>query len=375
MSEPNNLLESVIRVAVDPRRDDGVRMFAVERLVESGDAQVVSILALLMRDDDLELAGEAADGLVRFGDAALPLLIDATRDERPHTRFRAARSLGFMGRVEALPALETLVDDPGEAIPGGASVGGTARSAIRRIRLANRPDLAHPWSLVEQGRYEQAARVYSDRYEISGSATDLYLRGQTRLRFDDYQGALDDFQTIIRTNDPMSLTTGHYISLGITYWFLGDPQKAVEAWTGAEAAGYGDAAGGVEPPAFLFYAGERLSWPETKREALRRLRKLARRKGSAWPKPIAEFLIGSLDVRGLEEAVQSQPNEPLRDRRGCQASFWIALRSLQEGNWAEFEAGMKRCSRYRKAILELEPFLARWEELNGFPRVPFPELG
>jgi HEAT repeat protein len=85
--------------AVEPMAAFGKRGYA---------AEATAALAEVLRSDRKDESEAAAGALARIGSAALPALIDALADERPHVRFACTQAIESLG-VEGKPAAQALV--------------------------------------------------------------------------------------------------------------------------------------------------------------------------------------------------------------------------------------------------------------------------
>jgi tetratricopeptide (TPR) repeat protein len=223
------------------------------------------------------------------------------------------------------------------------------------------------WQLRKGGQYMEAIELYTQLYRADGSSSHLRNRGLIYLDIEDYVSALEDFKSALVVEDSRFRGAGDYLFQGVCFWHLNDPDQAVSAWQEGLGALYTDAAGGVEAPAVLLYAAERLHRAELRKESLTVLRKLARRKLRSWPGAIVPFLLEQIDIARLENDINAAGNDTLIGRRRCQADFYIALRALRARDQAAFQAGMIRCATSRYGHLEHETYLARWEVKHQFP--------
>jgi hypothetical protein len=151
--------------------------------------------------------------------------------------------------------------------------------------------------------------------------------------------------------------------------------------------------GGVELPALLLYARERLGDKQLEKEVLKILKRLWRNHQQrlkrkrvrdrithsdfvyqglfGWPGAIVPFLLEQIEIEDFERAAGNTTSERLKERRQCQADFYIALRALREKNDEVFQLAMIRCANSQRGALEQEYYLALWELERGFPREPF----
>lgn len=226
-----------------------------------------------------------------------------------------------------------------------------------------------PWDLVENGAYGEARELYTALYANQGGRFYLHNRGICALLQGDYAAALADFTQATVESGTRYHNDSDSISQGICFWYLGQPTRTVECLKHSLAAAYTDAAGGVEAPALLLYVAERLDNSTLRQEALRLLRRHARRKLTVWPGPIVPFLLGKIDVLRFEQEARTVP--ALQARWQCQADFFIGLRALQAGDNQLFAEYMTRCVVHPEGLLEHEYYFARWEIALQFPERAF----
>lgn len=231
---------------------------------------------------------------------------------------------------------------------------------------AQTPEVS-PWQLWVDGHYEAAIALYTEMYETDGRTSNLYNRGSIHVEIGEYEKALEDFALMASVQDPAYRTDGQHMFQGICYWYLNQPQRAVEMWKAGLDAPYTDAAGGVRQPAILLYAGLRLDDMALQKESVRLLRKHARCKLNAWPGPIVPFLLDKIDEQELLRHTQSSSQERLIGRWQCQAAFYSAVHALHHDDRARFGQHIARCAASQDGRLEHEHYLARWEIERNLP--------
>ncbi|MBZ0282316.1 MAG: HEAT repeat domain-containing protein [Anaerolineae bacterium] len=113
-------------------------------LGQLGDVQAAPAIVHLLGHENHEVQTTVANALERFGNASLPLLIDALTHERWQVREQAAEILGLIGDKETIPALATLLTDEHwqvrfAAVTALSHIGGAdAKEAIQAMH--NDPD-------------------------------------------------------------------------------------------------------------------------------------------------------------------------------------------------------------------------------------------
>jgi tetratricopeptide (TPR) repeat protein len=222
------------------------------------------------------------------------------------------------------------------------------------------------WDLLMGGDYLAAAEAYSPGAD-EGDFGSLHNRGTAFLAAGQAWRAVADFERLIDSRPSDHRNDGDFLKLGAALWQLGEVHQAVHAWQAGVDAPYTDAAGGVECPGVLLYAGERLGDDSLRAESLRLLRHVARRKPRGWPGPVAEFLLGEMSPDVLDHHARDDNPEPLAVRQQAQADFYVAVRALRTNDWTTFEKRLRSCASNPRAILEPEYHLAVWEVQQGIP--------
>jgi hypothetical protein len=158
---------------------------------------------------------------------------------------------------------------------------------------------------------------------------------------------------------------GDYITLGMADWFMGDKTSAIDSWKQAVNAQYVDAAGPIDGPLILWYAGQRLGDEKLVKESLKKLKRFWKvqdyRVFSEWPGTIAiaGFLLDEVPANVF---LHEWKWGNLEDRRICRANFWLGMKCLEEGDETTAAAYFKSAfSGPKIAILEYEYFLAKRE--------------
>ena len=224
-----------------------------------------------------------------------------------------------------------------------------------------------PWSLVVEGRLEEAVSAYTMLYSRDPSPDLLFNRGVLLLEMRRPDIALTDFRRLIQEEGPSTMPDGYLVFLGICHWFLDSPQEALLAWKRSLSAPYTDAGGGLEAEAVLLYAGTRLEDLDAVAEARQALRSHQSATGGSWHAAATSFLLGNTTSVDLRTALSSVAHPALRARWECQADFYDGIRALSDSSRVRFSACMKKAASNRAAILEYGHHIGRWEETRGFP--------
>ena len=113
----------------------------------------------------------------------------------------------------------------------------------------------------ERGRYEEAADRYTHQLGNRLDAPTLRNRALAYLMLDRFAAALEGYQMARELDGEQYENSSDCYSVGICHWWMGHADLAVAEWRRAVHAPYTDAAGGVETPALLLYAGSAGAMP------------------------------------------------------------------------------------------------------------------
>ena len=213
------------------------------------------------------------------------------------------------------------------------------------------------------GSSREAVARFRAEYERTKDVFVLNNLGLALLDVADWQQARDVYATLKGKKEHVS--DFELIGLGMAEWFMGHEVEAIQWWREACEADYTDAAGAIDGPLVLWYAGQRLGDEKLVKESLNKLKKFWKvqdyRIFSKWPGTIAiaGFLLGKVPAN-MFLYEWKWPN--LEDRRLCRANFWVGMKHLEDGDETAGAAYFKSAfSGAKIAILEYEYFLAKWE--------------
>ncbi len=229
------------------------------------------------------------------------------------------------------------------------------------------PDLNDPWYFIEAGEYATAIEAYSERIRSTPESTESRwhaARAVAYLASGQYDLAIRDFETADRL-EPLKCGADRQWLAGV-HWVAGRHDTAQQIWrmlvTELErgAITYTDAAGGVEHGCNLWFAGVSTGddgCVALARSSMRRL--LFRSRAKNWPGPIAAFLLDQISEPEMLSYVSDV--DGLRQRELCQALFYSAILQRTLDNDAGFRERITRALSDRRAIMEMEYFLAQAE--------------
>ena len=213
------------------------------------------------------------------------------------------------------------------------------------------------WNLMEMGQFELAyekitKHIVDDPKRILRY---IYNRGLCLLNLEKPEQALLDFQKLIELRQT---SDSGYIGAGVALWWMDQKTQAVQIWQNAIDSRYTDAAGGVTVPALLFFAASRLKELNLEKDSIRLLRTRSKTKrASAWPGPVAKFLLGDITEEELLQKVYQFPT--LQARMLTKANFWIGVDHYRDGNIESYRYHLNQTRAGH--ILEPEHYLAKVE--------------
>jgi hypothetical protein len=184
-----------------------------------------------------------------------------------------------------------------------------------------------------------------------------------------YREAFEHFYGIARTTPKTSIanprrSAGVFGMAGAAKWCLDETDVAVSQWRAGLDADYADAAGGVRLPMLLFTTAVMMPATFPRAAAVGILEERARDpRIGAWPGPLARFVVGQFDERGLAEHLTGI-NENDTALRHWQAGFYKGILDLARGNRYGFVDAMLTCVHSAVDGARTERFFTRclWHE-------------
>ncbi len=211
----------------------------------------------------------------------------------------------------------------------------------------------------------ESVSLFENEYKQSGDIPTLRNLNLVLMDIGNWQHAKSNFEKIIekseRTND------GDLIEIGMVNWFMGNELTAIDFWKQACDAEYTDAAGAIDGPLILWYAGQRLGDQKLVNKSLKRLKKFWKVKdyrllAKEWPgtTAIAGFLLDKVPEYVFLNDWKWSPGS-LEYRRLCRANFWVGMKIMNQSEEKAIQHFKTAFSENKIAILEYEYFLSKWE--------------
>lgn len=221
-----------------------------------------------------------------------------------------------------------------------------------------------PWQLVKDGRFAEAVDAYTTALADAPTLFNYRNRATAYLNLGEFDLARADFEAA----EEVSEYPGdcNLQSIGVAHWLAGRVSDAVAHWKLAvqlldnQKLKYTDAAGGVESPCLLWFAGARSSDTELLNLAQSSLKNaLKSGRATCFPAAIGQLLLRRTDAQSARKTVSSVPIR--RERDLCKLEFYIAAQALHDGRPAAYINGLRECVKLTAALLENELYLARHE--------------
>lgn len=114
--------EAAVPLLIDALKDEDadIRRDASWNLGNLGDERAIPFLAEALKEEDEEVRFHVARNVGKFGESAVPYMLDAIDDPDEHVRRYAAWILGNIGDERAVPALEKALEDKSSYVRKGA---------------------------------------------------------------------------------------------------------------------------------------------------------------------------------------------------------------------------------------------------------------
>jgi tetratricopeptide (TPR) repeat protein len=203
--------------------------------------------------------------------------------------------------------------------------------------------VSDPHDLLQAGRFEELAH---DEHPLWRGLALLELR-----RFDEAARVFEEAEGAQESATMLEFA-------GAARWLSGDRAQAAERWIGALDAAHEGPAGGVKPPALLYYAGLRMPDERYVLRGKRLLGKLWKPKiARVWPGPVAGYLLGRVDEEPFLEDGYEDPD--LEARRSTSALFWAGVNASDAAAARKFFEASAAIE--GPSALEVEHHLAKGE--------------
>jgi tetratricopeptide (TPR) repeat protein len=221
------------------------------------------------------------------------------------------------------------------------------------------------WSLIKEGKYEDALGQADREAAETGSLLPYRNKVLALLNLGWHSQAVRQCEEVISLS--AGDTDSDYIFLGVAHWLAGEADAAIAAWEGARQAKYTDAAGGIEAPLLLWFAGVRERRDELKKRAATAIRRIGSSpRAKNWPGPLAAVVSRGSSLSELIPQMSSQPL--VQPRQVCQASFFLGVARLEAGDEAAARELMRQAaSQQPTALLRPEHYLAGHESRRSDP--------
>lgn len=232
-----------------------------------------------------------------------------------------------------------------------------------------------PFDLVLKGRSAQAVDLYSKLLkEEPDNELRLLGRAIAHVNLGALEQAAADFGKAEALNHGRAIgrSSQHATWLGIVDWLRGQRADALRRWLVVVSeiqkgrVVYADMAGGVQPAALPWYGASRIGVAAAQelQVATRFLTKRVKGSGlDSWPAPIGAYLLGAVKEEELLQRAGDVAASTRRDRRLCQATFYIAAMA-QSLNFSERAAAMWARAVNYGDLFDGEHYLAQGELTN-----------
>lgn len=219
------------------------------------------------------------------------------------------------------------------------------------------------WDLLRSGETERAFSYLRERYESTGTASEIMELGIAYLWIGDYQAAWEHFNAA-NQRKPRHMDS-YYGMGGAAKWCLDKPEAAVQEWQEGLRCQYTDAAGGARMPLLLFFASAVNPNLIARADAEKLLLIRANdRRVRNWPGPVVEAVLGRIDEGQLRKHCAGVNDADTANRHWL-SDFYLGVVALSRGNPAHFNEAVRKTADLTWADLERnrQSFLGRiWQE-------------
>jgi hypothetical protein len=227
------------------------------------------------------------------------------------------------------------------------------RQALAQAELdaynAERAQESALWRDAQNGRFDEALAGCDHLLSLRDNVTLRLLRGSLRLLTGDMIGGQQDLE-IARVHPGLGQSRLMRTNVGAALWMQGKREAACQDWAEeirllkARIVTHTDIAGGIEPPAVLWWASaheDMKHWRKLAEKEMKARMKTTRYRPDDWPGPVAPYLLGETADDALlvfTSAEQSAKNPMWAPR---EAHFYTGARLLDRGDLSGYKEQME----------------------------------
>jgi tetratricopeptide (TPR) repeat protein len=184
---------------------------------------------------------------------------------------------------------------------------------------------------------------WTPEYSMPSCTSEALELGAAYLWLKDYESAREHLDKFNRQYPRHAHNT--YDMAGVARWCIGKRDEAVDQWRRGLDVDYADSGYGIKPVLLLFFASivQPGSYSTTNAKEL-----LAKRlddpRTERWPGPIAEFILGRIDVQSVREKAIDK-NEAETAASNWEINFWQGVLEYSRGNEVGYGEAMRAAGR------------------------------
>jgi hypothetical protein len=208
---------------------------------------------------------------------------------------------------------------------------------------SNRMTDLNPWNYLRNGETELGLEIIRTAFVTDKSPSRIMQLGVAYLWSGNYQQAWDHFQHAMVTHHQSMAR--FYSMAGVAKWCLNVPSQAIEWWKLGADADYADGAGGIHVPLMLWLASVIEPGRVSREEVIQLLgRRADDPRVVHWPGPLAEYVLGRMDSKVLEEASKNKKTGLVPPSQMWLIEFYQRIVELDIGGTKlpEFRKELKR---------------------------------
>jgi len=207
--------------------------------------------------------------------------------------------------------------------------------------------------------------LFENEYKNSGELGDLHNHNLVLMDVGRWEQVKQNCTRIIK--EAKYSYEVDFIEAGIAEWFLGDKSSAIQYWKKSLRTQFAACPGAPDGTLILWYAGQLLDDNKLVTQSMKKIKQYwkvqdySEFKGWMGPVAIAGFIMDKVPVDIFLNEWKLEESTGLEARRFCRAHFWVGMKLLDQNQEQAIKHFKAAYSADKRAILEYEYFLAKWE--------------
>lgn len=215
-------------------------------------------------------------------------------------------------------------------------------------------------NLLASGRAGEALKALQEEHSKTPSYLTMGAVGLAHLSLGNLSKAREYLDAWTKVKMPKMDSA--FLWAGVVRWLEKSYVEACNIWRAGLDCDYRDAAGGIEVPLLLYFAGIRYPEISDLGEVTRLLDdRLNSWRAMHWPAPLGRFVLNRISEQEADGTARATLSTSVQFQRLAKVEFWAGVIALREHDQVSFLDRMHRCAASPESNLTHEGYLARHE--------------